>query len=73
MRFTRSVLAVSALLGLGIFHPTPAEGHISERVQKLVQEMSLKDKAGQMVRGLISPPRFRPHVLDLPPTSRTQP
>jgi hypothetical protein len=48
MQLTRSLLTVSVALFLGLL-PSIAECHISERVRSIVQAMTLKDKAGQMV------------------------
>ncbi len=48
MQVARYLLVVSTALFLGLL--SNAEGHISKRVREIVQGMTLKDKAGQMVR-----------------------
>ena len=50
MQLTRSLLTASAALVLGLLPSIVVDAHISPRVQQIVQAMTLKDKAGQMVR-----------------------
>lgn len=57
MQLTRSLLTASAALFLGLLPNKFAEGHVSERVKQIVQGMTLKDKAGQMVRSSCPSPR----------------
>ena len=48
MQLARYLLVASTALFLGLI--SDAEGHISKRVREIVEGMTLKDKAGQMVR-----------------------
>lgn len=57
MQLTRSLLTASAALFLGLLPCKYADGHVSERVKQIVQGMTLKDKAGQMVRRPYLPTR----------------